>query len=127
MPTDTEGWRFRRSTVSLDRPLDWDDASALGAVIEDARAPNPALGAARSLLREQIGRSLAQLSWKEREILTRRYGLETGCPQTLKEVGEQLNLTRERIRQIELQALRKLQHPSRSKALLGYLDGNPPL
>jgi RNA polymerase primary sigma factor len=114
--------RFKTTTVSLDRPLDGEGASALGSVLEDVQAPNPAQGASRSMLREQLRRSLSHLTSKEREIITRRYGLETGCPQTLKEVGEHLNLTRERIRQIEVLALRKLQHPSRSKALLGYLD-----
>jgi RNA polymerase primary sigma factor len=114
--------QYKKTTVSLDRPLDWEGDSALSSVIEDSRAPNPALGAARSMLRDQLRRSLAQLSSKEREILTRRFGLDTGCPQTLGEVGKTFNLTRERIRQIELQALRKLQHPSRSRALLGYLD-----
>ena len=117
---------LKKTTVSLDRPLDWDGDSALCSVIEDARAPNPALGAARSMLRDQLSRSLAQLSTKEREILTRRYGLETGCPQTLEEVGKIFSLTRERIRQIELKALRKLQHPSRSRALAGYLDEQSP-
>jgi len=114
--------QLKRTTVSLDRPLSLDGDSALSTVIEDPQAPNPVLGAARSMLRDQLGRSLAQLSLKEREILTRRYGLETGCPQTLGEVGKLFGLTRERIRQIELQALRKLQHPSRSRALLSYLD-----
>jgi RNA polymerase primary sigma factor len=118
--------RLKRTTISLDRPLDWDGDSALSSVIEDAQALNPALGAARSMLREQLSQSLAQLPSKEREILTRRYGLETGCPQTLEEVGKVFSLTRERIRQIELKALRKLQHPSRSRALVGYLDENSP-
>jgi RNA polymerase primary sigma factor len=116
--------RFKRTTISLDRPLGEDGDSALSTVIEDAQALNPALGAARNMLRDQLGRSLAQLSSKEREILTRRYGLETGCPQTLEEVGKVFSLTRERIRQIEILALRKLQHPSRSRALVGYLDEN---
>ena len=117
--------QLRKTTVSLDRPLDWEGDSALSAVIEDPQATNPVLGAARNMLKDQLGRSLAQLTLKEREILTRRYGLESGCPQTLEEVGEHFSLTRERIRQIELQALRKLQHPSRSRALLSYLDGTP--
>ncbi|HEX7896278.1 MAG TPA: sigma-70 family RNA polymerase sigma factor [Planctomycetota bacterium] len=114
--------RFKKTTLSLDRPLDWDGDASLSGVIEDAQASNPALGAARSMLRDQLRRSLAQLSSKEREILTRRYGLESGCPQTLEEVGKVIGLTRERIRQIEVKALRKLQHPSRSRALAGYLD-----
>lgn len=117
--------QYKKSTVSLDRPLDVEGDSAFSAVIEDAQAPNPALGAAQSMLKDQIGRSLAQLTSRERDILKLRYGLETGYTQTLGEVGKLFNLTRERIRQIELQALRKLQHPSRSRALEGYLDGKP--
>lgn len=114
--------RFKKTTVSLDRPFDSDGDSALSSVIEDAQAPSPVLGAARSMLREQLRLSLAQLSSRERDILTRRYGLESECPQTLEEVGKLFCLTRERIRQIEVKALRKLQHPSRSRALLGYLE-----
>jgi RNA polymerase primary sigma factor len=107
----------------LDRPLDGDGDSTFSAVIEDARASNPALGAAQSMLRDQISRSLESLSTRERGILKMRYGLETGYSLTLEEVGRLFKLTRERIRQIEHQALRKLQHPSRSRALAGYLDG----
>jgi len=115
--------RLKKPTISLDRPLDGDGDSTFSAVIEDARASNPALGAAQSMLRDQISRSLESLSTRERGILKLRYGLETGYSLTLEEVGRLFKLTRERIRQIEHQALRKLQHPSRSRALAGYLDG----
>jgi RNA polymerase primary sigma factor len=115
--------RLKKPTISLDRPLDGEGDSTFSAVIEDARASNPALGAAQSMLRDQISRSLESLSTRERGILKMRYGLETGYSLTLEEVGRLFKLTRERIRQIEHQALRKLQHPSRSRALAGYLDG----
>jgi len=115
--------RLKKPTISLDRPLDGEGDSTFSAVIEDARASNPALGAAQSMLRDQISRSLESLSTRERGILKLRYGLETGYSLSLEEVGRLFKLTRERIRQIEHQALRKLQHPSRSRALAGYLDG----
>ena len=115
--------RLKKPTISLDRPLDGDGDSTFSAVIEDARASNPALGAAQSMLRDQISRSLESLSIRERGILKLRYGLDTGYSLTLEEVGRLFKLTRERIRQIEHQALRKLQHPSRSRALAGDLDG----
>jgi len=118
--------QFKNTTVSLDRPLGVDGESSLASVISDSQAPNPAYGADQRLLKDQLGRSLAQLSGRERGILTLRYGLGTGTPQTLEEVGTLFGLTRERIRQIEFKALRKLQHPSRSRALVAYLDDKPP-
>jgi RNA polymerase primary sigma factor len=115
--------RARRATVSLDRPLGAEGDTALSAIIEDGQAPSPVAGAAQGMLKDQIHRSLGQLTYREREILKLRYGLEKGYTHTLEEVGQLFKLTRERIRQIEHLALRKLQHPSRSRALEGYLDG----
>jgi RNA polymerase primary sigma factor len=115
--------RMRRTTVSLDRPLGTDGDTALSSVIEDGQAQSPVAGAAQGMLKEQIHRSLGLLTYREREILKLRYGLEKGYTHTLEEVGQLFKLTRERIRQIEHLALRKLQHPSRSRALEGYLDG----
>jgi len=115
--------RLRRTTVSLDKPLGAEGDGSLSAVIEDGQAQNPVAGAVHGMLKDQLRRSLGQLTGREREILTLRYGLETGTTRTLEEVGRLFNLTRERIRQIERLALRKLQHPSRSRALEGYLDG----
>ncbi|HLY73967.1 MAG TPA: sigma-70 family RNA polymerase sigma factor, partial [Planctomycetota bacterium] len=118
--------RFQKGTVSLDRPLNGEGDRSLSAVLPDSGAPNPALGAAQSMLRDQVGRSLEQLSPRERDILKLRYGIGTGNTQTLEEVGKLFKLTRERVRQIEGIALRKLQHPSRSRALRGYLEADRP-
>jgi len=114
--------RYKKGTVSLDRPLDGDGDRTLSAVLEDAGAPNPAVGAAHSMLRDQMGRSLDLLCPRERDILKLRYGIGTGYTHTLEEVGKLFKLTRERVRQIEQIALRKLQHPSRSRVLKGYLE-----
>jgi RNA polymerase primary sigma factor len=118
--------RFHKGTVSLDRPLNGEGDRSLSAVLPDSEAPSPALGAAQSMLRDQVGQSLEQLSPRERDILKLRYGIGTGNTQTLEEVGNLFKLTRERVRQIEMIALRKLQHPSRSRALIGYLEAETP-
>ena len=87
-------------------------AAELGGVVEDRAAESPFEVAATSLLTEEIGRLLAPLDTREREILKLRFGLDRGEPRTLEEVGEHFNLTRERIRQIEARAMSKLRHPS---------------
>ena len=116
--------RYKKGTVSLDRPLDGDGDRTLSAVLEDTGALNPAIGAAHSMLRDQMGRSLDLLCPRERDILKLRYGIGTGTTHTLEEVGKLFRLTRERVRQIEQMALRKLQHPSRSRVLKGYLEAS---
>jgi len=117
--------RLTRSAVSIDRPIGEDGDSSLGTVLEDASAESPVVVAARGMLREEIARALCQLSFREREVLKLRYGLNTGYSYTLEEVGAIFRLTRERIRQIEAKALRKMQHPTRSRSLVGYMDKRP--
>jgi len=98
------------------------DDSCLGDFIEDASSEDPADTAHSKALRDEIAAMLKTLSAREREVLAMRYGLDDGFPLTLEEVGFQFNITRERIRQIEVKALRRLRHPKRSKRLRGYLE-----
>ena len=107
--------------MSLDSPMGSEDNSQLGDFIEDQDAPEPMDAAARDMLREQIQNALAVLSDREREVLEMRFGLLDGKDHTLEEVGQAFNVTRERIRQIEAKALRKLRHPTRSRYLKDYL------
>ena len=90
--------------------------------MEDKESPNPEDATAGQLLREQLEEMLGELTEREREVLRLRFGLEDGHAHTLEEVGKRFNVTRERIRQIEANALRKLRHPSRSKRLRDYLE-----
>jgi RNA polymerase primary sigma factor len=108
--------------ISLDTPVGDEADRTLGDFIEDTAAPVPAEAAARQLLKEQVAAVLQSLNGRERRVLELRFGLEDGRARTLEEVGREFNLTRERIRQIEARALRKLRHPSRSRKLKGYLD-----
>ena len=94
----------------------------VGDLLPDAGAENPAVGAAQEMLRGRIAKVLKPLSYREREIIKLRYGLGDGYSYTLEEVGLQFSATRERIRQIEAKALRKLKHPSRSRILRSFLD-----
>ncbi|MCI8500679.1 MAG: sigma-70 family RNA polymerase sigma factor, partial [Oscillospiraceae bacterium] len=96
--------------------------SHLGDFIQDDEAPAPAEVASHTLLREQLGDVLSTLTEREEKVLRLRFGLEDGRSRTLEEVGKEFNVTRERIRQIEAKALRKLRHPSRSKRLKDFLD-----
>ncbi|MEG2083473.1 MAG: sigma-70 family RNA polymerase sigma factor, partial [Oscillospiraceae bacterium] len=96
--------------------------SHLGDFIPDEDAPVPAEAAYHTLLKEQLGDVLGTLTPREEKVLRLRFGLEDGRPRTLEEVGKEFNVTRERIRQIEAKALRKLRHPSRSKRLKDFLD-----
>jgi RNA polymerase primary sigma factor len=113
--------RAAEEPMSLDSPVGSEDSSQLGDFIEDQDALEPMDAAAREMLREQVKNALAVLSEREREVLEMRFGLMDGKEHTLEEVGQFFNVTRERIRQIEAKALRKLRHPTRSRQLRDYL------
>jgi RNA polymerase primary sigma factor len=113
--------RAMEEPMSLDSPVGNEDSSQLGDFIEDEDAPEPMDAAAREMLRESVKNALAVLSDREREVLELRFGLMDGKDHTLEEVGQYFNVTRERIRQIEAKALRKLRHPTRSRHLRDYL------
>jgi RNA polymerase primary sigma factor len=114
--------KVSQEPVSLETPIGEEEDSHLGDFIEDASALAPADAASQQLLREQVEDVLASLTSRERRVLQLRFGLEDGRSRTLEEVGREFGVTRERIRQIEAKALRKLRHPSRSKKLKDYLD-----
>ena len=111
-----------RYPISLDRPVGNSEDSHFGDLLPDGGAENPAVGAAQEMLRGRIVKVLKTLSYREREIIKLRYGLGDGYSYTLEEVGHIFKVTRERIRQIEAKAVRKLQQPSRSQELSGFLD-----
>ena len=111
-----------RYPISLDRPVGNSEDSHFGDLLPDSGAESPALGAAQEMLRTRITKVLKTLSYREREIIKLRYGLGDGYSYTLEEVGHIFKVTRERIRQIEAKAVRKLQQPSRSGELIGFLD-----
>ena len=113
--------KISRDPVSLDTPIGEEDDSHLGDFIEDDSALSPADSAAFSMLKEELGAALESLTDRERQVVRLRFGLEDGRARTLEEVGKEFNVTRERIRQIEAKALRKLRHPSRSKRLKDFL------
>ena len=108
--------------VSLETPIGEEEDSHLGDFIEDVDSPAPAEAASYTLLREQLNEVLHTLTPREEQVLKLRFGLDDGRTRTLEEVGKEFDITRERIRQIEAKALRKLRHPSRSKRLKDYLD-----
>ena len=114
--------KLAQEPVSLETPIGEEEDSHLGDFIPDDDAPAPAEAASYTLLREQLCEVLHTLTPREEHVLKLRFGLEDGRTRTLEEVGEVFNITRERIRQIEAKALRKLRHPSRSKRLKDYLD-----
>ncbi len=114
--------RVAQEPVSLETPIGEEEDSHLGDFIPDDDAPAPADVASMTLLKEQLNEVLETLQEREAQVLRLRFGLEGGHPHTLEEVGLQFNVTRERIRQIEAKALRKLRHPSRSKKLKDYLE-----
>ena len=114
--------RVAQEPVSLETPIGEEEDSHLGDFIPDDEAPAPADAASHILLREQLGEVLHTLTPREEKVLRLRFGLEDGRSRTLEEVGKEFNVTRERIRQIEAKALRKLRHPSRSKKLRDFLD-----
>ena len=114
--------RIAQEPMSLEMPVGQEDSSLLGDFIEDDKILGPVDAAARQLLKEQIRGALAVLSPREREVLEMRFGLADGQEHTLEEVGQHFGVTRERIRQIEAKALRKLRHPNRSHPLRDYLE-----
>ena len=114
--------KISRDPVSLDTPIGEEDDSHLGDFIEDDTALSPADSATFSMLREELANALESLTERERQVVKLRFGLEDGRARTLEEVGREFNVTRERIRQIEAKALRKLRHPSRSKRLKDFLN-----
>ena len=116
--------KIAQDPVSLETPIGEEQYSHLRDFIPDDDAPAPAEAAAYSLLKEQIEDVLGSLNEREQKVLKLRFGLEDGRARTLEEVGKEFDVTRERIRQIEAKALRKLRHPSRSKKLRDYLDQN---
>ena len=111
-----------RYPISLDRPVGNSEDSHFGDLLPDGAAESPAIGATQEMLRRRITKVLKTLSYREREIIKLRYGLGDGYSYTLEEVGHIFKVTRERIRQIEAKAVRKLQQPSRSQELVGFLD-----
>ncbi|MDP9354419.1 MAG: sigma-70 family RNA polymerase sigma factor, partial [Chloroflexota bacterium] len=111
-----------RHPVSLEAPVGQDGDAFLGDFIEDETMPAPLEVASQQLLRSQIGDALNKLTERERKIILLRFGLEDGRFRTLEEVGREFGITRERIRQIEAKALRKLRHPTYSRKLRGYLE-----
>lgn len=113
--------KISQEPVSLETPIGEEEDSHLGDFIQDDNVPVPADAAAFTLLKEQLSEVLGTLTEREQKVLTLRFGLEDGRARTLEEVGKEFNVTRERIRQIEAKALRKLRHPSRSKKLKDYL------
>ena len=124
MPEDRvrEILKISQEPVSLETPIGEEEDSHLGDFIQDDNVPVPADAAAATLLREQLDEVLSTLTEREQKVLRLRFGLDDGRQRTLEEVGREFNVTRERIRQIEAKALRKLRHPSRSRKLRDYLD-----
>ena len=114
--------KIAQDPISLETPVGEEEDSHIGDFIEDQESPAPAEAASYELLREQLNEVLHTLTPREEQVLRLRFGLEDGRQRTLEEVGQQFNITRERIRQIEAKALRKLRHPSRSKKLKDYLN-----
>ncbi len=114
--------KISQEPVSLETPIGEEEDSHLGDFIQDDNVPVPAEAAAFTMLREQLDEILDTLTERERKVLTLRFGLLDGRARTLEEVGKEFSVTRERIRQIEAKALRKLRHPSRSKRIKDYLD-----
>jgi len=113
---------FFREPISLDMPIGEDEDSRLGDLVEDHASLAPTEATSQQLLKEQIDKVLSELTEREKRVLQLRFGLKDGHARTLEEVGREFNVTRERIRQIEGKALRKLRHPIRSRKLKGYLD-----
>ena len=116
--------KISRHPISLDRPVGESEDSYFGDFIEDDGAESPVSAATQEMLKDKIEQVLKTLTYREREIIKLRYGLGDGYTYTLEEVGRIFKVTRERVRQIEAKAVRKLQHPVRSRQLEGFLDGS---
>ena len=114
--------KIAQEPVSLETPIGEEEDSHLGDFIPDDDAPAPADAASATLLKEELAHVLKTLTPREERVLSMRFGLTDGHPHTLEEVGKEFNVTRERIRQIEAKALRKLRHPTRSKKLRDYVE-----
>ena len=114
--------RVQQDPISLENPVGEEEDSTLGTFIQDENAISPADSASIMMLKEQLMEVLATLTPREQKVIRLRYGLDDAHPRTLEEVGKEFNVTRERIRQIEAKALRKLRHPSRSKRLKDFLE-----
>lgn len=113
---------MNQEPISLETPVGSEEDSELGDFVEDSKVLSPYDATNRNLLKEQLAKVLKTLSEREEKVLRYRYGLDDGCPRTLEEVGKIFNVTRERIRQIEVKALRKLRHPSRRKKLEDFKE-----
>jgi RNA polymerase primary sigma factor len=116
--------KISKHPISLDRPIGESDDSYFGDFIEDDAVESPVLAASREMLKDRIQNVLGTLTFREREIIKLRYGIGDGYTYTLEEVGRIFRVTRERVRQIEAKAVRKLQHPVRARKLNGFLDGS---
>jgi RNA polymerase primary sigma factor len=114
--------KISRHPISLDRPIGESEDSYFGDFIEDETAENPVTAATHEMLKEKIRQVLDTLTYREREIIKLRYGIGDGYTYTLEEVGRRFRVTRERVRQIEAKAIRKLQHPIRSRKLEGFME-----
>jgi DNA-directed RNA polymerase specialized sigma24 family protein len=114
--------KVARSPISLDKPVGDEDESYYGDFLEDQNSPEPAEGAVLEMLRQRIEVVLKTLTYREREIIKLRYGIGDGYTYTLEEVGRIFKVTRERVRQVEAKAIRKLQHPVRARKLQGFVD-----
>lgn len=113
--------RLKREPLSLQQPVGSEESNQIADLIEDVDAPDPVEQASQTILKEQIGLMLDDLDERERTVLIKRFGLEDGFSRTLEDVGRELDVTRERVRQIEAKALRKLRHPMRSRALAEFM------
>lgn len=115
-------YKVAQETISLDRPIGEDEETHLGDFLEDVKETSPAHSAALAMLQDRLNHVIGSLSKREQKVLQLRFGLDNECPRTLEEVGLIFNVTRERVRQIEAKALRKLRHPTRAKKLKGFLE-----
>jgi RNA polymerase primary sigma factor len=114
--------KISRHPISLDRPVGESEDSYFGDFIEDEKAESPVYSASTDMLKDRIEAVLKTLTYREREIIKLRYGIGDGYTYTLEEVGKIFKVTRERVRQVEAKAIRKLQHPVRARKLQGFLD-----
>jgi RNA polymerase primary sigma factor len=114
--------KMAQQTISLHTPVGDDDEASLGDFIEDKATEDPSQGTSFNLLKDKLGGVLDSLGDRERKVLEMRFGLVDGAPRTLEEVGKQFRVTRERIRQIEAKALRKMRHPTRLRQLHGFIE-----